>query len=694
MMSLWERVKQAHPGAIVLFQNGDFYEIFQDNKKNADCDVDLACAILNVREAAGRSCRMAGVPVRTAGPHLGKLARAGHKLVLVEQSPDPDRPAQGGGGGKPKLIARRVTRVVTPGTLTDEEMLEPGSSNVLMAVSGAGMWTSKANVGVAYTDVSTGEPVALAVSTVAQLGDLIGRISPREVCLPRAALPGLRAFAEDLAKQGVFVTWLPEADSAPPPGTPAASREQELGLLEGAALRQLHAYVDQTLMPRGSAFRRGLVEKQQQAGKVLLHMDAATLQALEVVKGRNTGTAEGSLLQMVNKTVTAAGSRTLRARLAQPLLDPRAINARLDSVETLCRAPDARGASRKQLRKVRDVHRALQRLAIGRWTSADLVAIQDALTVSRTIADEVLWGAGLDPGLAEVCTVLSGVQPLPAERRNPAGERIVRDVTQAWSKARQRQLQTQDMLLPESLAFVPRSLADLETELSKALRSNGEQAPVAAAAGVKSQPPAGEAAPNEDEDAGSSAAAAPRVIQPGYSPALDAARQACDVDARIAALQVAYRQSTGLGGLRILKLRQAGRKAVQLVVHVPSAASQRVTLPGEFKWVQDLTSAKRFVTDELLALDQAAREAQQGVTEMEAELVQFLRGQVLSVQDAVKDLADALAQLDVAAGMAELASQSALTRPVVEPGLDLDIVQGRHIAVEKTRYGWAVCAPD
>jgi len=183
MMAFWQRIKQAHPSSIIFFRNGDFYEIFHD-------DVEPACELLNIREAKRASAskadiRMAGVPVRNAAPYLGKLARHDRTVILVEQ----DAASSGA-----KLIPRRVARIVTPGTLTDDEMLDAHSSNTLMVISGAAQWTPNAHCGVAHTDVSTGAPVTVASSSVAGLRDLCSAIAPREVVLPLASRVPLRAW--------------------------------------------------------------------------------------------------------------------------------------------------------------------------------------------------------------------------------------------------------------------------------------------------------------------------------------------------------------------------------------------------------------------------------------------------------------------------------------------------------------------
>jgi len=184
MMAFWHRIKQAHPSSIIFFRNGDFYEIFHD-------DVEPACELLNIREAKRTSAskvdvRMAGVPVRSAAPYLGKLARHNRTIVLVEQ--DTDAASAGA-----KLIPRRVARIVTPGTLTDDEMLDAQSSNTLMVISGAAQWTPNAHCGVAHTDVSTGAPVTVASTSVAGLRDLCSAVAPREVVLPLVSRVPLRA---------------------------------------------------------------------------------------------------------------------------------------------------------------------------------------------------------------------------------------------------------------------------------------------------------------------------------------------------------------------------------------------------------------------------------------------------------------------------------------------------------------------
>jgi DNA mismatch repair protein MutS len=358
MMKQYQEAKGACPDALLLFRMGDFYEMFFDDAKTAARTLNLA---LTSRDKGEDATPMAGFPYHQLESYLGKLISAGFRVAVCEQVEDP-KLAKG-------LVRREVTRVVTPGTVVDDALLDPRQSNYLAAVSPGDP------IGIAWVEISTGRFQAAGFPP-SQLADQLARLSPAECLLAESADPLPARLDEQM-----MVTRRPD---------------WVFGL---AAARQTLTKHFGTAGLEGFGFTSGKEDTQavQAAGAILdylketqrssldhvdrlvpyrahstLEIDEASRRSLEIVRTIREGRREGSLLAVLERTITAMGARLLADWVANPLIDAEAINHRLDGVEELLGDPALTADLRETLRRVYDVQRLLARVTTGRASPRDL----------------------------------------------------------------------------------------------------------------------------------------------------------------------------------------------------------------------------------------------------------------------------------------------------------------------------------
>ena len=364
MMQQYRDAKELAGDALLLFRMGDFYELFFEDAKTAARVVGLT---LTSRDKGENPIPMAGFPYHQLDSYLGKLIAAGYRAAVCEQVEDP-KLAKG-------LVRREVTRVVSPGTLTDDALLDPRESNYLAAVVSGGK-RRELEVGIAWADLSTGRFQA-AVLERAQLADHLARINPAE-CLvsdeDQTLLESLRrpamvtrrpawAFGHEEA-----VTLLTRHFAAASlDGFGFADTDISAVRAAGAVLDYLRETQKVSLdhIDRLLPYRTG----------VSLEIDEATRRSLEISRTLRDGKRDGSLLSVIDRTVTAMGSRLLSEWIASPLANIAAINGRLDAVEELTRDDSLRRELREHLRGIYDLERLLARAATGRATPRDLAFI-------------------------------------------------------------------------------------------------------------------------------------------------------------------------------------------------------------------------------------------------------------------------------------------------------------------------------
>jgi len=364
LMQQYREIKARHPGTLLFFRMGDFYEMFEDDARLAARELGLTLTARNNGGAA--DVPLAGVPVKAATEYLRRLIALGHRVSICEQVEDP-KLAKG-------LVRREVIETVTPGTVLAEEWLERKRNNFLVAVDPRG-----GAAGLAALDLTTGELVLETVSPE-DLPTALARYEAPEVVLPAGApitAGGGAARSErepwefdpELAREDLARTFrLASLD-----GLGIESGDRAALGAAGALLRYARELKPGGLphLARPRVLRRGDV----------LPLDEMTRRNLELVEPLRPGAAVGgtTLLEVLDRTMTPMGARLLRGWLLAPLVDPAAINARLDAVDVLVADGRGRDRVREALDGVRDLERLAGRAALGRATPRELGALRDSI---------------------------------------------------------------------------------------------------------------------------------------------------------------------------------------------------------------------------------------------------------------------------------------------------------------------------
>jgi DNA mismatch repair protein MutS len=390
LMEQYVEIKAAHPDSLLFYRMGDFYELFFDDAVRASRA--LGIALTKRGKHLGEDIPMAGVPVHAANDYLNRLIQSGFKVAVCEQVEDP---AEARKRGSKSVVKRDVVRLVTPGTLTEDTLLEARRSNYLLAVARAR--TSSAgndSFGLAWVDISTGE-FRVIETDGARLAAEIARVDPQEIVVSDTL------FAD--ADWGDFWRGYRAVSPSPRDLFDGASAERRLAAyfgvktldgfgafsrLEMTAAAAVVTYVERTQIAARAPLSPPVHEP---AGSAML-IDAATRANLELVRTLS-GERQGSLLAAIDRTVTAAGARMLASRLANPLTDQAAIAERLDAVAALVAASGLRAEIREQLNAVPDMARALTRIAMDRSGPRDLAAIGQGLVAAAALAAHVAEGA-------------------------------------------------------------------------------------------------------------------------------------------------------------------------------------------------------------------------------------------------------------------------------------------------------------
>jgi DNA mismatch repair protein MutS len=394
MMAQYLEIKKAHPGSLLFYRMGDFYEMFF-------ADAEAASGVLGIAltkrgKHLGEDIPMCGVPVHAVDHYLQKLIRHGHKVAICEQLEDP---AEAKKRGAKSVVRRDVIRLITPGTITEDTLLDTGSVNHLAALA----WLRGTDeLALAWCDISTGD-LSVTVSDRARLGSDLARISASELIIADGALddPLLGRLAREC---GAALSPLPASRfDAQAAGHRLAQHFAVVdlsgfGAFSRAETSALGALLDYIRITQVAEMPHLRPPRQDNPAQGLL-IDAATRSNLELSRTLS-GDRQGSLLATIDRTVTAGGRRRLAALLGQPLADPSAIANRLDGVEALLQAEALRGAVRGALASMPDLERALARLSANRGGPRDLAMMRDGLMAARAISERLAGHGHLPPVIA------------------------------------------------------------------------------------------------------------------------------------------------------------------------------------------------------------------------------------------------------------------------------------------------------
>jgi DNA mismatch repair protein MutS len=613
MMRQYLEVKAQHPGALLMYRMGDFYEMFFE-------DARAAAPILEVQLTARHKgteseVPMCGVPHHALEGYLAKLLAAGLKVAICDQVEDPAT-AKG-------LVRREVTRVVTPGTVSDPALLDGKEENLLAAL----VWEKSVEGGAgAFLDLSTGTFFVRRWRSAEEAVEDLALLRPREVLWygGEAGFPsGLVEWAErecpcrtPLAGDRLFDPHHPQAAADLLRRQFGAGTLRGFGLEEGepavrAAAAAL-AYAQETQKSTLSHVR-GLAVREARDRLIL---DASTLANLEVFASQRgtpvmipgTAPASGSrrkttLLGVLDRTVTAPGGRTLREWLRRPLVSPGEIAERHRAVGELMADNPRRERIREHLARMADPDRLLARAVLGTITPREAAALRDTLGEAPGLLDELAALIAGDPGAAPLLARLAEADPLP-----------------------------------ELHACLLRTL---------------------------------EAAPAVNLVEGG-------VIAAGVSEELDRYRSLTrDSKRHIAALEVRERERTGISSLKIRY-----NKVFGYYLEVTRANQERV--PADYIRKQTLVNAERYVTPEIKELEEQILSAEERQVALEQRFFRELVEKVAAEAAGLTALAAAVGSVDALAAFAEVAARQRYVRPVMgEAGGPIILREGRHPVVEQ-----------
>ncbi|MFC6491063.1 DNA mismatch repair protein MutS, partial [Nitratireductor sp. GCM10026969] len=381
MMQQYIEIKAANADSLLFYRMGDFYELFFDDAEVASRA--LGITLTKRGKHQGEDIPMCGVPVHSADDYLQRLIALGHRVAVCEQMEDP---AEAKKRGHKAVVRRDVIRLVTPGTITEEKLLDPAEANYLMAL---GRVKGEEQLALAWIDISTGVFRVASTSADRLLADIL-RIDPRELVVAEPVY-------HDPALRPVFDTLGRVANPQPPSFFDSAGASSRLSRFYGvatldgfgrfsraelSAVSGAVAYVEKTQKSERPPL--GRPERDEEGAS--LFIDPSTRANLELTRTLS-GSRNGSLLKAIDRTVTGAGGRLLAERLMSPLTDPKAIGERLDSVSFFLEEPMSRDDLRRHLKGVPDISRALSRLALNRGGPRDLGALAAGLQAAAAIAD-------------------------------------------------------------------------------------------------------------------------------------------------------------------------------------------------------------------------------------------------------------------------------------------------------------------
>lgn len=599
-MAQYVEIKAANPDCLLFYRMGDFYEMFFEDAEVASRALGI---VLTKRgKYLGKDVPLCGVPVVRADEYLHRLIALGHRVAVCEQLEDPAEARKRGGKS---VVHRDVIRLVTPGTLTEDTLLDAGRNNYLLAVARTRLSSAgeDAQFALAWIDISTGE-FRVTECDRASLSAEIARLEPGEIIVSDAlfseadlagywrSLPAVMPLGRD-----VFDSATAERRLASFFAVATSEAFGALTRLELTAAAACVTYVERTQIGK----RPPLSPPLRESAGASMAIDQATRANLELMRTL-AGDRRGSLLDAIDRTVTAAGSRMMAQRLSAPLTDPAQIDKRLDAVAAFVADTAARAEARSRLQATPDLARALSRLALGRGGPRDLAAIRDGVLAA-----------------AELARALASLKDLPAE---------ISEATKACRKP--------DGMLAAELS------AALATELPAFRRDGG-------------------------------------FVREGYDATLDETRALRDESRRVvAALQARYAEETGV---RILKIKH--NNVLGYFVEVTAQYGERLMAAPTFIHRQTLAGQVRFTTTELGELESKIASAAERALGLELEIFERLTASVIAESANIKECAEALARLDVASALAQLAAERDYARPQVDDSHAFVIDGGRHPVVEQ-----------
>ncbi|MFZ4629159.1 MAG: DNA mismatch repair protein MutS, partial [Blastocatellia bacterium] len=604
MLRQYHEIKKQYPGTLLFFRLGDFYELFFEDAILASREMEVTLTARH--KERGDPVPMCGVPHHAAAGYVTKLVRKGYRVAICEQTEDPT--------SNTKLVRREVVRVVTPGTLIENQLLEAKQNNYLAAICVTGEGS-----GLAVLDLSTGEFLAtqlLGERALERLSEQMETFGPREVLYPASlgplfktpgpASPGATEETPGASNQtlaafpwavgGVVLTPQEDWVFGEQHANSLLCSQMKVDDLEGFGLAEKRL----AIAAAGAALHYILTTQKVEASHIRqinyyaaedhLLLDGATVTNLDLVEGRR------SLFAVLDETQTGMGGRLLRQWLLRPEVQMERIVPRLDAVEELCGSVMRRDRLRRLLKEIADLERLTGKITLGRANAQDLLSLATSI--------------GLLPGLRE----------LMALSRSP---------------------------LLISLTAQLDEMRDLYLQITSTI---ADHPPLAA---------------NE-----------PGMIREGVHQELDELRHlAHSGKSYIVSIEARERKRTGIGSLKV-KYNQVFGYFLEI------NHSYRDRVPADYERKQTLAQAERYTTPELKEYEARVLGAEERILALEIEIFTALRQSVAREVARLQAVAQAIAQLDLLASLAETAARRNYVRPTLHEGDEIEIRDGRHPILE------------
>ena len=361
MQRQYYSIKKANKNSILLFRLGDFYEMFDEDALIASQILGITLTARN--KGKENEMKMCGIPYHASENYINKLTQAGKKVAICEQVSDPTEPG---------IVKREVTKIITPGTVLSENVLDAKSSNFIAAV-----FEKNNTFGLAFADISTGKFFTTEFANFAEIKYEIQRINPAELLLEKNI-----SSLEDFKKisSNISFWFIPQQPETFLKNFFKVSHLKvfylEKSPLAVAATAMLLDYINDT--QKGQIAQIKTIKKY--TNNDYMNLDIATIRNLEVFQTMHNSTYHGSLLKVIDKTVTAAGGRKLKYLLLNPLKNIEKIQQRLAKVEMLTKNNEMRADLRNILKETRDLERLLSKIASSNANPKDLIALSETLS--------------------------------------------------------------------------------------------------------------------------------------------------------------------------------------------------------------------------------------------------------------------------------------------------------------------------
>jgi len=367
LMQQYSEIKAKHPGTILLFRVGDFYETFGDDAELVSKELGIT---LTKRNNGSDQTPLAGFPYHSIDSYLHKLVKRGHKVAICEQTEEPAEAKKRGG----KVVNREVQEITTPGVTLSDKILESNRNNYAAAI----FWQGS-TAGVSFSDISTGE-FALTQVAKEELPELLESITPSEVLLKKSRKKNLPDFLSD-GNVTYLEDWVYEGDYGYNLLTEHFDTHslkgfgvEELTVAQVAAGALMH-YIQETQKASLGHIKRLYAFENNE----FMKLDSATKRNLELTSSLQQGGTEGTLVSIMDQTQTAMGGRLLRKWIMRPLKRLTEIKKRLNAVETININHELRGNLRDELKEVGDLERLMSRICVGRGNARDLIQLKLSL---------------------------------------------------------------------------------------------------------------------------------------------------------------------------------------------------------------------------------------------------------------------------------------------------------------------------